>query len=214
MTNMINFGFFPRKPRQLISQAQQIVTAMTGNAAFPEPWPAPVPTLAQITTDLNALQTVMTATGAGDRTQVAARDAAAAALSRDLVRLGRYVQLQADDDPVKLSSSGFPMRSPGVRRVVVEELPAPANLSLSHGALSGQIFVRATRLGGAASYEVQLCTADPTVEANWIDAGVFKNCSRIQLNGLVPGKVYSVRMRGIGSAGPGSWTPAVSLMAM
>ena len=214
MTIMINMGFNNQRPADLLSQAQQVVTAMTANASFPEPWPAPVPSLAQITTDMNALQAAVTATGAGDRTRVAERNSAASTLSRDLLRLARYVALEADDDTTKLSGSGFTLRSPFVRSTVFNELPAPANLSLAHGALSGQMNVRASRLSGAASYAVQLCATDPTVEANWSDAGVYKNCSRIQLSALTPGKTYSVRMRGIGNAGPGSWTPAVSLMAM
>jgi hypothetical protein len=214
MTNMINMGFNSFIPAKLLVQAQQVIQSMTGNASFPEPWPAPVPTLVQITTDLNALQTVLTATVAGDRTRIAERDSAAAILAKDLLRLARHVELQGDDDPAKLASSGFESRSVSGRRIVVDELPAPANLRVMHGALSGQFIVRASRLSGAGSYEMQQCTADPTVEANWIDAGVYKNCTRIQLNGLTPGKMYSVRLRAIGSVGPGSWTAAVSLIAM
>jgi hypothetical protein len=45
-------------------------------------------------------------------------------------------------------------------------------------------------------------------------AGSFKNSSRIELPGLTPGKVYSVRLRALGAAGPGAWTPASSLMVV
>ena len=214
MVNTINMGFNSRHVTTLVTEAQQVITAMTGNASFPAPWPAPVPALAQITTDLNALQGAITATSAGDKTQIAERNAAASTLATDLLRLARYVELSADGDASKLASSGFTLRSPGIRRQVIGELSAPGNLTLSHGALSGQLMVKATRLNGAGSYEVQLATADPTVEANWSDVATYKNCSRIQLNGLTAGKTYSVRMRGIGSAGPGSWAPAVSLMSM
>jgi hypothetical protein len=214
MTNMINMGFNVQRPADFLALAQQVVTSMTGNANFPEPWPAPVASLAQITSDLNALQAAVTATAAGDKTRLVERKTATSTLAKELSRLARYVELQADDDALKLSSSGFALRIVRTRSTVFDELPAPAKLSLAHGALSGQLNVRASPLEGAGSYQVQLCTTDPTVEANWTEAGVYKNCTRIQLNSLTPGKTYSVRMRGIGNAGPGSWTPAVSLMSM
>jgi hypothetical protein len=49
------------------------------------------------------------------------------------------------------------------------------------------------------------------VEANWIDAGAYKNCRRIEVHGLTPLKVYSVRMRALGAAGYGAWTPVTNI---
>lgn len=187
---------------------------MTGNANFPEPFMAPAPSLAQLNADLSALQAAVTAVSARDLSRIQQRGAAATTLATDLLRLARYVELVADGDSVKLQSSGFTIRTRAPKRTVFDALPAPSAPTLSHGALSGQIMVRAARLGGAASYEVQLTAADPTAEASWTDAGTYKNCSHILLQGLTPGKTYSVRLRGIGSAGPGSWSDAVSLMAM
>ena len=74
--------------------------------------------------------------------------------------------------------------------------------------------VIASKVQKAVSYDVQVATADPTVESNWNLAGSFAGCRRIELGGLTPGKVYSVRMRALGSAGPGPWTPASSLMVV
>jgi hypothetical protein len=74
--------------------------------------------------------------------------------------------------------------------------------------------VKASPVSKAGAYEVQTTTADPTIESNWTAAGSFMNCGHIELDGLTVGKVYSVRLRAIGSAGPGAWTPASSLMVI
>src|SRR3569623_771619 len=102
---MMNFASL--KPSDLLSQAQQVVTAMTGNTSFPEPFMAPAPSLAQLTADINALQAAVTATLARDQSRIQERNVAASALATDMSRLARYVQLVADEDPLKLSSSGF-----------------------------------------------------------------------------------------------------------
>ena len=59
---------------------------------------------------------------------------------------------------------------------------------------------------GAASYEVAINTGDPSVEASWIYEGTHKNANRILLEGLTPTQRVWVRMRGIGTNGPGAWT--------
>jgi hypothetical protein len=207
---MMNFRSL--NPSVLLTQAQQVIASMTGNANFPEPYTAPAPSLAQLTTDLNNLQSAVTAVSVRDLSRIQERDAAFATLATDMLRLTRYVELVSDEDLVKLQSSGFMLRARAPRRTVFDTLPAPSQLMLTKGGLSGQIMVKASRLSGAGSYEVQLAAADPTTEASWNPAGTFKNCSRILLQGLTPGKTYSVRLRGIGTGGPGTWSSAASLM--
>ncbi len=72
----------------------------------------------------------------------------------------------------------------------------------------------ARRVPDAACYDVQMTSADPTVETNWTAVGIFQNPRRIQVLGLTPGKVYWFRLRALGKAGPGAWTGAASLMAV
>jgi len=184
---------------------------MTSNTAFPEPWPATVPTLAQIQTDLAAYQATVTATATGDRTQIAARKAARAKLAADLGSLAFYVQGIAMDNAAMLATTGFPPRQHTARVQNPEPPAAPGNFRLSRGTVSGSIVLRATRVPGAGSYDVQIATADPTVESNWTAAGSFKSCRRIDLPGLTTLKTYSVRMRALGAGGPGAWTPPTSI---
>jgi hypothetical protein len=209
--NSIQTSFTRLSSQDFLSQVQRIVTAMTGNANFPEPWPATVPTLAQIQTDLAAFQSALNATSSGDRTRIVPRNTARSKLGEDLAQLGCYVQLTAQNDADMLATSGFPLRQRAPRTQNPMVPAAPAVFRLDRGPISGSIVLRASRVSMAGSYDVQVTTGDPTVESNWIDAGSYKNCRRIELTGLTPMKTYSVRIRALGAAGFGAWTPAVSM---
>lgn len=214
MNYLIKVSFNKLSPSALLAQAQGVVTAMTDNPGFPEPWPATVPALAQIQADLAALQTVVTATAAGDKTRIQERNAARLTLSEDLSRLGFYVQSLAGSNTVLLASTGFPLRQQTPRPKVVDAPLAPSGLRLARGINSGSLRVRATPQARAGSYDVQITTGDPTVESSWMTAGSFRNCGRIELGGLTPLKTYSVRMRALGSAGPGAWSPPESIVVL
>jgi hypothetical protein len=69
-------------------------------------------------------------------------------------------------------------------------------------------------MSDAGSYDVQITSGDPTVEANWTSAGSYRNSGRIELTGLATLKTWSARMRALGSAGPGDWSVPVSLLAV
>jgi hypothetical protein len=211
MSTLINSNFNNLKPSSLLAQAQTIVTAMTGNPAFPEPWSATVPPLAQIQKDLAAFQDAVTATAVGDRTRIAERTATGAVLVNDLGQLALYVQGIANGNQEMLATTGYPLRQRHSRNLVVDVPQAPVDVRTYPGIVSGSLLIRSPKVEGAASYDVQIATADPTVESNWTAAGSYTSCRRIELSGLTAFKTYWVRMRGLGSAGPGAWSVPVSL---
>lgn len=210
----INSGFTGLSSSAFLAQAQLIVTSLTGNPAFPEPWPASVPSLAQIGTDLTTYQSAVSAAAAGDRNRIADRRAARRVLQGDLALLAPYLQAVAQADPGVLGTSGFPPRRNAPRAVVFGPPPAPDNFVVVRGPLSGTLLASCSRMAAAGSYEAQVTLADPTVENNWTNAGTFKNSRRMTLQGLTPGKVCSVRLRAIGTGGPGAWTLPSSLMVV
>ena len=210
---MINTTFNSLTPSAFLAQAQSIVTAMTGNPAFPEPWPSTVPTLAQIQSDLTAFQNAVTATAAGDRTRIVERNGTRETLAVALADLGFYVQSVTKDE-VTLASTGFPLRQHAPRPLDPEVPPAPERLRLERGTVSGTLVVRSGKVQSAGSYDLQTTSGDPTVEANWAAVASYKNCRRIELQGLTPGKTYTVRMRALGAAGPGAWATSQSIMAV
>lgn len=214
MTILINSTFNKLPPSVFLARAQGIVTAMTGNPAFPEPWSSTVPPLAQIQADLTAFQNAVTATTAGDRTRIVERNAARATLANDLSQLGFYVQGVANGNVEMLSTTGYPLRQPPVRTQALDAPTAPAGLRLNCGTVSGSLVIRSGRVSNAGSYDVQITSGDPTLETSWTAAGSYKNCRRIELTGLTPLKTYSVRIRALGAAGPGAWSTPVSLLVV
>ncbi len=210
----IKSSFSSLSSANFVSQVELILTSLTGNATFPEPWPSTVPTLAQLQSELASYQGLLSATNSRDQSRIPAREDARRALNDDLATVAFYLQSVAKGDGTVLGTTGYPLRKLPQRVLNPEVLSPPQRFDLTRGPLSGSLVINASKVQKAGSYDVQIATADPTVESNWTLAGSFKNCRRIELEGLTPGKVYSVRMRALGSAGPGPWTPASSLMVV
>jgi hypothetical protein len=60
---------------------------------------------------------------------------------------------------------------------------------------------RAPRQAPAGGFTAQICTGDPSVEANWTDAAESSRATNIQLNGLPPGKLCHVLVCGLARLG-------------
>jgi hypothetical protein len=75
--------------------------------------------------------------------------------------------------------------------------------------ITTQLGVWLQAVAGAKAYHVQYCTATGA----WVDAGIWPNTKDIVITGLLPGTVYSVRVRGVGgSTQYGPWSATISLM--
>ena len=115
------------------------------------------------------------------------------------------MELVADGNRAVLETTGYDLVHDTAHGAEPVTLPAPADLQVERGPLSGALLVRVRALKGAGSYEVQLASADPAVETNWKAGVLSKTATHIELKGLTPGTLYYVRVRGIGSHGPGAW---------
>jgi hypothetical protein len=187
---------------ELIVASLCMITAMTGNAAYASPNPA----LADIVAARNTFITAVNA-AKDSRLAVTVRRKQRIALVTLLRNLALYVQSTCGGDLSTLLSSGFSAQR---SRQPIGELPAPANLRLTRGKVSGQIVARFEKLPRAGAYEWRYATtAAPTV---WVTANATL-AARTTLDGLVPGTQYIVQVRAVGTAGPSDWSDAVVLMA-
>jgi hypothetical protein len=196
------------------SKADLIVKSLTNNANFPLPWPAPTPQLANLGPAQVNYHALFDAAQTGDSLKISARNAARDTFTVMLKKLSPYLELVADGNVTKLQSTGYDLRHDIVQPVNPNPLPAPTGFTFTRGDVSGTMVAYADSLPGAGSYDLQICTGDPAVEANWKQKGTFMHCSNIITNSYTPGTVYYARMGGIGNNGPGVWAVSPGVMAV
>lgn len=199
----VSLGFARKIDTDLIVFTRNIVELMTGNPQYP----TPSPTLATITTSVDAFELAVQEALAGGRIQTARRNAARVELLSLVRQLAAYVQGHCADDLVKLLSSGFePVRAPSP----IGTLPAPQNQRLVLTDKSGQLSFRFDRVDNAANYSIE---SAESAEGPWKDRGVSPN-TRVVIDGLTPGKAYWARARANGSTGPSEWGGPATAMAV
>jgi hypothetical protein len=189
--------------KDLVVATSRIVNGMTGNLSYP----TPAPTLVAVAAARDALLAAINVAN-GSKLTIASRRQLRPALEGLLRQLAQYVQTASNGDPLVLTGSGFPLHR---GRQPVGVLPAPTNLRLSRGLISGQLRARCKVVAQAASYQWRVASAAaPTV---WLpaDPTVAANAT---LQGLTPGTQYIVQVRAIGSKGPSDWSDATMQIAM
>ena len=185
----------------LITRTTGILTAMTGNTAYP----TPAPTLAAVHASLTAFSTALSDAQGGGVVLTAAKNAAREALALLLRELASYVHVACKGDMQKLLSSGFPIQKPSRQPVGV--LLPPVGLTLANGTRSGELDAWATPVPGSVLYtwRVALVTA-PDVSVR----SVQSTAASITFLGLTPASEYQVIVNAIGTAGPSDWTDPVT----
>ncbi len=187
----------------LLVASLRIITAMTGNPAYP----LPDPKLADLTAARNAYIAVVNA-ARDSRLAVAVRRQQRGTFGTLLRNLAHYVQVASNGDLPTLLGSGFTAHR---IRQPVGMLPAPANLRLSRGRASGQLIARCNRAPQAGAYAWRYASA--AAPSTWINVEATFAAS-VLLEGLVPGTHYSVQARALAKDGPSDWSDAASLMVV
>jgi hypothetical protein len=142
--------------------------------------------------------------GGSDRTTL--KNNARAALESALFKLGTYVNLVADGNKATIDLSGFESYNTSHTSSGGGVTFIPQNVRWEDGTAAGAANLRWKGDGKGSLYEVQTCTADPTVEANWTYRGSFSG-GRADLSGFTPGAIIWGRVRKIGTGGEvGGWS--------
>ena len=186
-----------------LAKSGTIVSAVTTNINFPEPWLPQIASLTVFTTAYKDYETAYHGALSKDVAKVALRQARRLSLTNMLKQLAGYFELVAQGSIAKLQTTGFDLRRE-THTGGVEPLPAPADFQV----------ISVAHLDGAGSYEVQLAELDPLIEANWKHILSSTSARHIQLSNLVQKNSYWVRVRGIGSNGAGVWTDPLHIVAL
>jgi hypothetical protein len=190
----------PTKVPALITYCQGIVTAMTGNASFPNP----TPPLATVTTAINALQTAETAALARAKGAVATRNEKRAALIQLVQQLKGNIQIAADASPDNSASiiqgAGIAVRKTPVR--------APRVFAAKPGAVSGTVDLETDAAARRASYEWEYSLDGGKT---WVTAPTTLQ-AKTSVPGLTPGATVTFRYRPVTKTGEGNWSQPTSII--
>jgi hypothetical protein len=201
----VSLAFARAKDGNLLILCDSVLTKMTGNAEFPNP----TPSLASVQTSATAFQNALAEAKDGGPAKTAAKNAAREVLVDKLRSLALYVQQECAGDLAVLLSSGFEATKAPTPAGV---LPAPQQVTLTQGTLSGSLDLRGRPVPNAGAYEGQKTT---TIDnPNSWEPVDQTTAARMTVEGLTPGKTYWGRLRAIGSAGPGAWSEPVSAIAL
>jgi hypothetical protein len=195
-----------------VAYTRKFVARLSGHAAFPEPWPSWVTSLALLSEKSNVLEAVSLDAESHDKYKLAHRKALTAELKKDLKGSLLHVELAAKGDAELLHSLGLNMKRMPVKRAIPLPMLAPL-LTVTQGEKSGFLAGKVVKCPGAQMYLVQITDGDPTVEANWVRVDIFRK-QNFEVGNREPGKTYYLRARCYGSSGTGPWSAIVTIIAL
>jgi hypothetical protein len=169
----------------VLAMGNTVVAALTGNAYFT----TPSPTLATVETAIGGYSASLAKAKYGSREDKAQKNADKQTLLGLLRDLGTYVNMIAKGDAVVLSTCGYQL-SKDPQPVVL----GTPDAKVENG-VSGELISSTPAVDGAVSYTHQY-TADP-VAGSWSEISTSRATCKI--DGLEPGKVYSLRIVAIGT---------------
>jgi hypothetical protein len=148
--------------------------------------------------------------GGTDRTNT--KNAARATVEDALFQLGTLVNLIAKGDQAILDLSGLPSYTTDHPQTTGGVNFVPQDVRWEDGVGPGAITLRWKGDGKKSMYEVNTCTADPMVAANWTYKGSFSG-GKAELNGYTVGGTVWGRVRKIGTGGQvGDWSDPAQVM--
>ncbi len=203
----IDFSGYPAA--DLAPAAQNIVDSLFGNAFFPTP-PFVQGTLQNKVTEFLVKL--------ADKASRATADIIAFNIFRHelevmLAELGSYVNNVAAGRLEVVQASGFPYYDTA-HPANYAAPAAPTSVVLRHGDVPGSIVARYRPPRANSINEVQVCTGDPNVEANWAHGGLFSG-GKATLSGLAIGTTIWIRIRTVGLKGVmGNWSDPAKIVVI
>ncbi len=187
----------------VIQKVREIVLKVT---AASSDFPSPVPSLSDITTQVDTLESSFEAAVGGGKTLKAQVRTEYKKMMLKMSLLTAYIQNTSGGDATLIRSTGLDV----VETAPIGILPAPSNVRTAYGKHPGEIIVRWNGVKKRRSYTVQMNENDPNDEADWQDMDDGDTGKRRMIvEGLTPGKVYWFRvftLSSVGYSGPSDVT--------
>lgn len=200
MAKRIKLGLRQLSVPELISRAQQITGAMTGNAKFT----TPNPTIASVTGATTALQTAHNEANAArmeSKNKTIVQNEQEDKLVALLTQLSSYVENISNGDEAVITSAGMDVQAPPAS---LGEVRIPSSFTSTTGDSDGEIDLSWNSVAGAQSYVVERSLAAPPA-ANW-EHQTTTTKSKITADKLSSGTRYWFRVAAVGTKGQSGWS--------
>lgn len=173
----------------LLTFGQKVTASM---AAAVDTFPAPLPSLESINTELGNYEELLQTSANRDKVQVQLKNKSKFTLKQMLSQLADYVN-SITTDPALLASSGFDLNK--LPQPIT--ITAPENPTLVDGSNSGQLLFKFKAVKGASSYVFQY-TSDATMqESSWVSYPA--TTTSYLFTGLTKGTTYYCRALSVGA---------------
>jgi len=200
----VSLGFARKIDTGLIAFVKNILTLLAGLSSQ---YPTPSPSLATITTAVNAFETKVHDALNGGKIELGARNAARNEVLSLMRQLAAYVQGQCGAEVQNIIETGIEaVRAPSP----VGTLSTPTNPRLALNGESGQLLFKFDRVNNVLNYSVQSAESP---DGPWEDQDLSSS-TRVIIAGLTPGKMYWARVCANGSAGASPWSAPTSARAV
>jgi hypothetical protein len=137
----------------LVNDICVIMLALTNNATI---YAAPTPAFPVVQTALDNFSAGLAATADGGPSATVKKNNLRLVLAALVRQLASHVTVACKGDMANLILSGFPVQKPVC--TPIGALPAPQNLVITHGVISGELDAKVNPVFGAATY-TWICTA-------------------------------------------------------
>jgi hypothetical protein len=184
----------------------KVVTNMTGNVNFTTPNPA-----------LETVKTAITNMSTAAEDVEAARKIVQVKLSvlyqqesifdGVMTQLGSYVDNTSNGDEAIILSAGMDVQKEKSATTLPDKI---TSVNATSGDSAGEIDLSWDKSYNAKSYVVEIAINGTTLE--WKHAQITTK-SKAELNGLITGTAYQLRVAAVGSAGQGPWSDPVLKVA-
>jgi hypothetical protein len=185
----------------LSSKTNYIVDQMTGNTAFA----TPIPPLKDVKDTNNEYISALGKVEYGSKADTVIKNNLRAALIVLLKQLADYVQTTSNGDEAIILSSGFDVNK---KPATVGELDKPTGFSVKPGSNKGSMMLICNTVYNANFYEFEYMELPATSTSVWVQKTSTK--SKLQIDGLISGKLYNYRVAGTGSDPSRIWSDEIS----
>ena len=192
------------KPEQLIVHARNIHDGLTANSAI---FATPPVTMADLQSEIDALELAQMNTYTGGKAARVIRDQKRLTIDNRLLELSWYVNGISKGDEAIMNLAGMVAAARGPRRY--DTIATPKGL-FGFSPYTGVVKLRWEKISNAKTYAVEYCP-DPITGTEWKN-GFYNSGANAEMGGLESGKKYWFRVRALGSAGMMSdWSDPISI---